>query len=78
MTVYVDLDSDINVGLGSGDSFKKGTETKMQYSEFINKMNANVLGVAMKESKSINELESDFENPTFISDISDIESFELV
>lgn len=50
MTVYVDLDSDINVGLGSGDSFKNGTATKMKYSEFLEKMNSYALGVVMKDT----------------------------
>lgn len=79
VTVYIDLDSDINVGMASGDSFKKGYQTKMPYAEFLEKMNTNSVGVAMKDEEVVNRtLMQDISNPDFMNDIADPLSIELI
>ena len=79
MTVYVDLDSDINIGVASGNSFKPNTMTKMKYSEFLEKMNENSIGVAMRDNNTaFLALSSDISNPPFMQDISEPVSIELI
>lgn len=50
VNVYLDMDSDINIGEGSGNSFKPNSQTKMKYNEFLDKMSTNSVGVTMKDS----------------------------
>lgn len=79
VTVYVDLDSDINIGVASGNSFKPNTMTKMKYSEFLEKMNENSIGVAMRDNNTaFLALSSDISNPPFMQDISEPVSIELI
>jgi hypothetical protein len=49
------MDADIVVGVASGNSFKKDSITKMKYTDFLEKMNENTLGVALKDSFSVHE-----------------------
>ena len=79
MTVYIDLDSDLNVSVGAGDSFKNGFQTKMSYPEFLEKMNTNSIGVAMKEDEVVTKkLMKDVANPDFMNDIADPVGMELI
>lgn len=79
VTVYIDIDSDINIGVASGNSFKNDFITKMPYTEFLDKMNTNSIGVAMKDSDIVNKkLLKDISNPDFMNDIADPESIELI
>lgn len=79
MTVYIDLDSDVNTSLASGNSFKDGFQTKMPYGEFLEKMSYNSIGVVMKDDEIVNErLKGDIKNPDFMNDIADLNSIELI
>jgi hypothetical protein len=49
------MDSDINIGVASGNSFKKDSSTKMKYTDFLSKMTEDSLGVAMKDSSVVYE-----------------------
>lgn len=79
MNVYIDMDSEVNIGEGSGNSFKPSTATKMKYSEFLDKMSSNSIGVTMKDSHSAyNTLKYDIVSPEFFSEISDLAGADII
>jgi hypothetical protein len=55
MEIHINMDSDINIGVASGNSFKKDSSTKMKYTDFLSKMTEDSLGVAMKDSSVVYE-----------------------
>jgi hypothetical protein len=79
VTVYVNMDTDINIGVASGHSFRKDSITKMKYEDFLQKMNENTLGVALKDSSAINDyLKDDISNPEFMKEIANFSGIELI
>jgi hypothetical protein len=51
----------------------------MKYTDFLEKMNENTLGVALKDSFSVHEfLKDDITNPDFMKEIADIAVIELI
>lgn len=53
VTAYIDMDSEINVAVASGNSFRSEAVTKLKYQKFLEKMNSNPVGVVMKENQDI-------------------------
>ena len=51
----------------------------MKYSDFIEKMSQNAVGVAMRDSSTaFNSLRDDISQPDFLSDITEMESMEVI
>ena len=44
------MESDINIAIASGNSFREEALTKLSYSKFLDKMNKDPVGVVMKDS----------------------------
>jgi len=69
--VYIDMDAHLSTG--QGNSFKKNTNIKIKYQEFLDKMNINTVGIAMKDSaKAGQALKGDIIEPKFFKDLSDV------
>lgn len=81
MDVFLDMENDEFLRpLSAGNSFKRNTLTKMKYSDFLSKMNARTVTVAIKDDNEYikNALMNEIAEPSFISDYSDVEKIELM
>jgi hypothetical protein len=79
VTVFIDMDPEINIGEVSGNSFLPDTSQKMKYSEFQEKMSSVAVGVAMKDSTSgLHLLKGDIAEPVFFTEISELAGVDIM